>query len=217
MIDSELYLKGERVLVRGLHASHLAQMDGWRPFDDPMQALWNLQRRNSISRDIWFLMHDTDTSRLWFAVERRTDSQLIGTITLREIIVHKEARLGLTFGADYVDQGYGSEAMCLFLPWYFGEAQFRRLLLDVAGSNLRARHVYEKLGFRYIGRHYRDVPSQHSLGFLEQPAFSDVRPYFRQAPGRAQLLFYDMQLDRVDWLAHAQSAAAPLVRHDSAA
>jgi RimJ/RimL family protein N-acetyltransferase len=178
---------------------HLEQMRSWRPFGDPLHRLWNLPRRSSLTREVWFVLHRSDPTRLWFAVERRADQQLIGSITLREMVAHTSSRLGISFGADYVDQGYGSEALGLFVPYYFEELDFSCLLLDVAAANKRARHVYEKLGFRYTGRHYRDIPDQQDLFFLGDDRFLDVRMYFRRRLGRWQLQFCDMKLERGEW------------------
>jgi diamine N-acetyltransferase len=193
------HLNGERILIREFRDSDLQQMDHWRPFDDPLHSLWNLPRAHSLSRDMWLSMHASDPTRLWFVVERRKDGQVIGSVTLREMVRRRSARLGITFGADYVDQGYGSEALSLFLSFFFNELGFRQLLLDVAAANARARHLYEKLGFHSVGHHYRDIPGGQDLSFLQKDEYRQVRPFFRRHAGRTQLLFHDMALDKRDW------------------
>ena len=145
------------------------------------------------------MLHRSDPTRLWFVVERRADERVIGSITLREIVARRSARLGVSFGAPYVNQGYGSEALLLFLPYYFDTLDFERLFLDVAGANERARHVYEKLRFSYCGRHYRSIPAKVSLSFLKEKQYRSLRTYFRRHLGRMQLLFYDMVLERGQW------------------
>jgi len=199
MKSSSAHLNGKRILIREIQDADLQQMDDWRDFDDPLHHLSNLPRPNSLSRDMWFSLHASDPTRLWFVVVRREDGQVLGSVTLREMVMHKSARLGVTFGAEYVDQGYGTEALELFLSFYFNELGFRRLVLDVAAANSRARHVYEKLGFCHTGRHYRDIPNDQDLSFLEQDAYREIRPFFRRTLGRRQLLFYDMALDKRDW------------------
>jgi len=189
---------------------HLEQMRSWRPFGDPLHRLWNIPRRASLTREVWFVLHSSDPTRLWFAVERRADEQLIGSITLREMVTHGSARLGISLGADYVDQGYGSEALGLFVPYYFEELDFTCLLLDVAAANIRARHVYEKLGFQYVGQHYRDVPEQENLLFLQEEEYRSLRVYFRRRFGRWQLQFCDMMLERGEWRSrHVEYGALP--------
>jgi len=196
---SEVHLESARLIVRQLHRQDLDQIEAWRPSSDPLSNLWNIPRSTPLSRDIWFMLHRSDPTHLWFVIERQSDSQVIGTLSLREIVERISARLGISLGADFVDQGYGSEALHLFLPYYFQNLGFQRLFLDVAATNKRAIHVYEKLGFRQTSRHYRNIPEHEDLSFLQKEKYGDLRPYFRQHFGRPQLLFYDMVLERSEW------------------
>lgn len=197
--DTELRLQSARLIVRSMHSADLEAMDSWRPFSDPLHSLWNIPRSPSVSRDIWFVMHRGDPTRMWFAIERQADGRIIGTLSLREIVEHMSARLGISLGTDYVEHGYGSEALRIFLPHFFGTLSFQRLFLDVAAANLRAIHVYEKIGFRQTASHYRSIPDGTDLSFLNEGPYRELRPYFRRHFGRMQLLFLDMVLERRDW------------------
>lgn len=197
-----------RLLLREMTRDDLDAMDLWRPFSDPLTRLWNIPRSTSLGRDLWFVMHGSDPTRRWYAIERRQDHTLLGTLSLREIEAPASARLGIGLGSDYVDQGYGSEALSTFLPYYFLRLGFQRMVLDVAAANLRAIHVYDKLGFRRTGYHYRNVPEETDLSFLQNPAYRPILPYFRRHFGKMQLQFLDMALERGDWEA-SQAAAVP--------
>ena len=211
-----VHLEGPRVTVRDLESRDLDAMDKWRPFDDPLHALWNIPRSSSPGLSLWFAMESSDATRLWFAVERRSDGQLVGTISLREIIRPISARLGIGFGADYVDHGYGSEALCQFLGYFFSSMGFQRLFLDVASANQRAVHVYEKLGFRRAGSHFRDVPMNEDLSFLRREPFRGLSIHFRRHLGRMQLRFVDMVLEHIDWERFgAPECASSVIRADS--
>ena len=196
---AELRLESARLVVRAMRHDDVEEMDSWRPFTDPLCSLWNIPRRTSVGRDIWFVMHGSDPTRMWFAIERRADGRVIGTVSLREIVEHISARLGISLGADYVEQGYGSEALRTFLPHYFRSLSFQRLFLDVAAANVRAIHVYQKLGFLQTASHYRNIPDGTDPRFLNQAPYRELRPYFRRRFGRTQLLFLDMALERRDW------------------
>ncbi len=198
-VAPETHLKSQSLVIRTMERDDLDKMESWRPFTDPLSGLWNIPRSTSVSRDIWFVMHGTDPSRMWFAIERTADGQLIGTLSLREIVKPISARLGISLGADYVDQGYGSEALSTFLPYYFHTLGFQRMLLDVAAANKRAIRVYERLGFQQTDSHYRTIPEGTDLSFLQQAAYRDVRSYFRRHFGHMQLLFLDMALEKRDW------------------
>jgi RimJ/RimL family protein N-acetyltransferase len=186
----------------------LEQVETWRPFTDPICSLWNLPRSTSLSRDIWFVMHGTDPTRRWYAIERLDGHSVIGTLSLREIDAPASARLGITLGSDYVNSGFGTEALTLFLPHFFERLGFLRMVLDVAAANKRAVHVYLKLGFVQTGSHYRNIPEETDLTFLQSPAYRDVLSCFRRHLGRTQLQFLDMVLERRDWRAARRQSEA---------
>ena len=194
-----VHLEGRRIIIRNMRPQDLKDIQAWRPFTDPLHALWNIPRDMSPSRDLWPMLRGSKHKRALYVIERRADGIVIGRLSLREITGHTSARLGIALGADFVNQGYGSEALRLFLPYYFHTLGFRRLYLDVAATNKRAIHVYEKLGFQRMGSHYRDIPLHHDLSLLKQEQYRNLRIYFRRHLGRMQLLFYDMKLDRSDW------------------
>ena len=57
-----------------------------------------------------------------------------------------EFRIALV-GPEQFDRGYGTEATLLVRDFAFGPLGLRRLTLEVAASNARARRVYERAGF----------------------------------------------------------------------
>lgn len=173
-------------------------MAHWRPFDDPLLVDANWPQRSIDELHRWYTRNSRDPRRLMCAVIDDS-GRVVGSITLRERDGRRSARLGITLGADFVDQGLGSEALMLFLDYYFEELGFERLMLDVAGHNRRAIRVYRKLGFSTVGQHEHPV-RRGKLTFLEEPAYADVRRFFRRDQlGRNWRLFYDMELTRDDW------------------
>jgi aminoglycoside 6'-N-acetyltransferase len=48
-------------------------------------------------------------------------------------------------------RGVGTDAMCTLIGWLIDEHGHHRLTVDPALANLRAIHVYERLGFRPVG------------------------------------------------------------------
>ncbi|MCL2301319.1 MAG: GNAT family N-acetyltransferase [Firmicutes bacterium] len=49
------------------------------------------------------------------------------------------------------DKGYGSTLLRMLIRALFGDYGYERIVLDTNVNNLRAQHVYEKLGFRRVG------------------------------------------------------------------
>jgi RimJ/RimL family protein N-acetyltransferase len=129
---------------------------------------------------------------------------MIGSLTLREIDGQRSARLGITLGADFVSQRYGTEALKLFFDYYFGNMAFARLVLDVAATNIRAVRTYCSLGFQQIGEHYRHAGHSSYRMLLSDPHYRHLRRFFRHQGGVTQVLFYDMALTREGWHAYRQ-------------
>jgi len=195
-----MHLRGEKVIIRPMVREDVEKMQAWRPFTDPLDALLNGSQRRS-DNDIWFQEQANDPSRQWYAVEDFAGC-LIGRLSLRQIVGRRSARLGITLAADYVDQGYGSDAIRTFLIYYFQELGFEVLYLDVAAPNERAICCYEKCGFKQIGSHYQGIGSDERLAFLNDERYRDVRRFFKRENGRNLVLFYDMKIEKEDLKSH---------------
>ena len=77
------------------------------------------------------------------------DDRPVGDINLFQIDTrNRHALIGLSlWRAEDRDHGYGSDAIRAMLRWGFGHLNLHRIELAVDGTNERAMHVYEKLGF----------------------------------------------------------------------
>ena len=62
------------------------------------------------------------------------------------------AEIGIKI-CDFSEQnkGYGSALLRMLITTLFRDLGYERIVLDTNVNNLRARHVYEKLGFRRVG------------------------------------------------------------------
>jgi len=201
----DIRLKGERVTVRPLTRQDLRTMSKWPSFDDPLYRLFDWPKRSELSDDLWFYQLMRDKGRVYFAVEDEK-GELIGRLSLRDVRKHASARLGLGLGPQYVGQGYGTEALRLFLRHYFQEMRFERMVLDVAAVNERAVRCYEHCGFRHVGEHYQYAGSDSDLAFLDESSYDHLRHLFKRDRYRNMVLAYDMELLRKDWLAEQELA-----------
>ena len=192
-----MHLKGKTVIIRPMVREDMDKMAAWRSFTDPLDSLWNGPSRSSDSY-IQFQAQADDPSRRWYAIEDLA-GHLIGRLSLRQINRRKSARLGITLGADYVGQGYGTDALRTFLVYYFHELGFQTLYLDVAAPNRRAIRCYENCGFKHTGRHYQDAGSDQHVAFLKDERYRDIRRFFKKEKGRNVVLFYDMKIEREDF------------------
>jgi len=89
-------------------------------------------------------------SDLVLGIETKETSKLIGTIAYRNINWNtRTAEIAIFIGdKNEWNKGYGTEAMKILLEIGFKELNLKRIQLSVRPSNLRARHVFHKLGFK---------------------------------------------------------------------
>jgi RimJ/RimL family protein N-acetyltransferase len=181
----------------------------WRPFSDPLYQPFDFPRQSKAEHIHWFEWRSRDPSRRLYTVEDE-EGQVIGSLTLREIDRQRSARLGITIGADFVSQGYGTEALRLFLAHFFEEMGFSRIVLDVAATNLRAMRCYQSLGFRQTGCQYRPASDPSYRVLLRDPHYLHLRRFFRRQGTMTEVLFYDMALAREEWRAQPQGETSGL-------
>lgn len=191
-------LQGSRVSIRPMKRADLDAMMQWRPFADPLYQPFDFPRQNKAEQVRWFEWRSRDPDRRLYTVESERQ-QVIGSLTLREINGRHSARLGITIGADFVSQGYGTEALRLFLDFFFTEMGFERMELDVAATNIRAVRTYRSLGFREVGQHYRSANGFSYRIVQQEPQYRHLRQFFRRQGTLSQILFYDMAMTREEW------------------
>mgnify|MGYP001814064350 CR=1 FL=1 len=201
-------LLGPRITIRTMAPEDLDAMIQWRPFADPLYRPFDFPRQSRADHRRWFEWRRRDPSRRLYTIVNE-DREVIGSLTLRDIDRRRSARLGITIGADFVSQGYGTEAMYLFLDHYFGDMGFAMMVLDVAATNMRAVRSYQAMGCRESGLHYR--PASHpSYRILQtESRYRHLRRYFQRTGAVAQVLFYDMSRTREEWRAISQSPDNP--------
>lgn len=191
---NEPELQGARLRLRTWHRNDVVAQEQWPDYADPFHALWNLPRAMSFDDQFGI----ASQRRIW-AVED-LQHRLIGRVSIREIEQRaRRSRLGITMGAPYVGQGLGTEALNLFLNYYFGALNFVTMALDVAAFNRRAVHCYERLGFRYIESDWRYAGLESHLYLLNSPAYHDLKPFFRRSRHGTFVEFFEMELQRNQW------------------
>ncbi len=192
-----MWIRTARLLIRPLKRADVDALHALRPHTDPLLARYNLPAETEQERDLWFAIRTGDPARREYVITT-VSGQFIGRIGLREVDGRGGARLGIGLGAEFLDQGYGTEALTGFLNWYFGEGGFARLALDVATMNPRAIHVYEKLGFRRLTER-AEPADENTAAFLNDPRSEPVRRHFRYTDDKIYTLFYEMELTCNEW------------------
>jgi RimJ/RimL family protein N-acetyltransferase len=103
-----------------------------------------------------------------FAIVENDTNKAVGNSGLFGISeIHRHAEFGCFIGdKTYWNQGIGAEATSLTLDYGFNVLNLKNIFLHVVDYNQRAIRCYEKVGFKYVGKHrkyifmagqYRDI------------------------------------------------------------
>jgi len=199
--DRDTLAAGPRIRIRPFNRADVDAWQAWPDYDDPLLAGTSPRRMAPDQRSRWFEDITQRQRQLPFAVDDE-EGAMIGRIFLRHVRRDEaSAVLGIDLHADYLSQGYGTEALGAFLNHFFGEMGFGRMLLSVAAHNVRARRCYESLGFGTTGSHW---DAHLGPDVTRDGEFAFVRHLFRRGPLGLESLFYDMRLERAEWLARAR-------------
>lgn len=100
-----------------------------------------------------YLEKNANSVSTFAIIDIKTD-ELIGTVGLHEIDnIKRRATLGIFIGKqDYLNRGYGTEAIKLILDYGFNYLNLNNINLDLMEFNKRAYTCYEKCGFKEYGR-----------------------------------------------------------------
>jgi len=191
-------LQGPRVKVRKFSREDLDKRSKWLPYEDPLYRHHNIYLPTTGMLDYWYKTWVNGRGRISFAIDDEAD-RMMGQISLREINWRGGvARLGISLASDAVGKGYGTEALRVFLRYYFGEMGFKRMVLDVAQFNRRAIRCYEKLGFTVT----RDFLRENTFGvrLTGNTRFRNIRRFFVIDQDCEWIKYLDMELTREKFL-----------------
>ena len=147
------FLSANRVYLRPMEKEDAAHFYRW--YNDPeIRGLTGEVLPTSAARVAEYQEKvQNDPSRVWFSIVLRENDQLIGeTGLLRMFPAWRTTDMSIILGEKSAwGKGYGREAMELMLDYTFGYLNFHRVSIGVVGSNARALHFYEQVGFRREG------------------------------------------------------------------
>lgn len=152
---------GERVRLRAIERDDLPRFVSW--FNDPevSRGLAMVFPMRMVDEEEWYasLSQRPEAERA-FAIDALDDGEWvhIGSCNVNDLDWRiRKTEAGIAIGEKaYWDRGYGSEAMLLLMQHVFATLNLNRLYLRVFDHNARAKHVYEKLGFKVEGRLRQD-------------------------------------------------------------
>lgn len=148
-------LFGNTVRLRALERSDIHTFVRWFNDPDVREGLLLYAPMSLAMEEIWFdnLLKSSDYIFGIEATNSSTGPLLIGNVGLHDVD-HRHARckIGLVIGdKSFWGKGYGGDAMSTMIRFAFRELNIHRIELEVFSTNLRAKALYEKLGFKMEG------------------------------------------------------------------
>ncbi len=144
-------IKGKKVTLRALEKEDLSNC--WRWINDPeiTEGLYMIFPVSRYEEEKWYESRINDDKNKYFAIE--ADEKHIGNIGLHNIDwINRKAELGILIGEkDYLNKGYGTDAIKTVLRYAFNKMNLHKIELRVYEFNKRAIRCYEKCGFKKEG------------------------------------------------------------------
>lgn len=189
-----LGIRGKRIIIRDLQLEDVYEMRGWGTHENPLIEDYNFPPMSDKEIKIWYRMKTNRCLNRYYGI-RNEEGKLIGYMGIKGIkLVRRESTLGIVLDPNYVDKGYGTEILDLFLKHYFTEMKMRKMILEVAEFNKRAYRVYEKIGFRPVG-YYLDDFFDSGLD-LSNPYYLEQKSSFVITDKKIYNYIYKMVLDK---------------------
>ena len=160
-------LIGEKIKIGPLLMEDAIEMRGWGIHKNPLLLDYNFPYENDYEIKKWFYSKTFTIRNKYYSIKDK-QGLLIGYMGIKNRnYLSKSSFLGIVFDPDRVSMGYGSQALKLFLPYYFNDLDMKTLYLEVSEFNERAFKLYKKIGFVEDG-YYLDLFSIQDLDLTSE-------------------------------------------------
>lgn len=93
-----------------------------------------------------------------FAIEALDSKEYIGNCGMNTVDwKNSVVEVGIFLGKQYLNKGYGTDAMQVLVSFIFNQMNINKVKLHVYSFNERAKRCYEKVGFKEEGRLRQEI------------------------------------------------------------
>jgi RimJ/RimL family protein N-acetyltransferase len=188
-------IKGERVKISELKLDDVFQMQKWGKHSNPLFYDYNFPELTDEEVEEWYRIKKGKKNKKCFSIKNKSD-KVIGYMTIKDIKRFKrQATLGIVFDPEYINKGYGTEAIKVFLSYYFNQMKMKSMKLQVAKFNKRAIRCYEKCGFIKT-KEYKERLEDQSIRIFDDDIYTEIKDDFTIEKGIIYSYFYEMKVDK---------------------
>lgn len=195
-------IKDGDLLIRPLILEDVFQMEKWGVHETPLLADYNFPNMSDSEKRRWYRIKTFNLFNKYYGI--LLEGRLIGYMGIKNIKrIRKEATLGIVFDPNFIDKGYGTKTLEIFLDYYFHHMNMKVIYLEVSKFNDRAMRVYEKVGFK-ITSYYCEEFFNQRLG-LKDPHYLEVKSSFVIVGQKLYNYIYRMKLKKEDFTRKTRS------------
>lgn len=172
-------IQGNRLTISPIKLKDIYSMLDWGRHENPLLFDYNFPPLSNSEIKQWYFIKNMGIRKKYYSVFNK-DNILVGYMGIKNIKrFKKEATLGIVFDPNYVNQGYGTQAINLYLNHYFNKMKMKRMYLDVAQFNKRAIQCYEKIGFKKFDAYSEEFFNQNldlnNQYYLEEESSFEIK------------------------------------------
>ncbi len=187
--------KGDRVKIDYLKLEHVYEMRNWGKHEDELYKDYNFPKLTYTEVNQWFRSKTNIRNKKNYCI-KNIDGKVIGYIILRKINrLLKKGVLGIVIDPNYVNKGYGTEAINIFLKYVFYDFKINKIILQVAKFNKRAIKCYEKCGFKKE-KEYEEKFEDQDIDIFGDDKYKNVRDSFNIRSGKLYVKYYEMIISK---------------------
>ena len=193
-------MRGKKTIIRNLEREDIDERLKWKPYPDPLYYHYNPRPLSAVEKELWYMKKKEDPNMVYLSVDN-PKGDLIGFLSLYRIDKkNKTSWMGIYLGYEFINQGYGTDALLTLMKYYFEELGYDKMFLDVAALNKRAIRCYEKCGFRHLRRKFNLHDPRAKIDVFSNDRFKNVRKYFRRKGKDLLVQFEEMVITKKEWL-----------------
>lgn len=161
--------------LRALALPDIMQIKTWPPYESVADAWANLPVQTAAEAEQWLKEHHNPPDSYSLVVESNSGI-LLGRCNLA--FLDKQTGVGGLFSfvirRDQAGKGIGQAALELLLQFAFLDLHMTAVYLYTGASNRKARYIYEKNSFQFMGSHYDFREGQGYIKFVDLVAWRET-------------------------------------------
>ena len=120
-------------------------------YENVNRFIGGMNRIYTLEQEIQWVQGKLEEKSPVFSMIEKKKGRFIGNIEFMDL-TGSQGEIGIAITAEMQNMGYGTEAVLALVNYGLNQLKLERIFLRTKPNNARAKHVYEKCGFREYAR-----------------------------------------------------------------